>query len=103
MIPSHLECSRDASHRVALRHAQGDTTLATVCPNDGAPWLVRYDGARLSRESVRDRAWTMWRYREMLPIAEGEEPITLGEGGTPLLALHRVADELELGELYVKD
>ncbi|MBV8066686.1 MAG: threonine synthase, partial [Candidatus Eremiobacteraeota bacterium] len=48
-------------------------------------------------------AWTMWRYREMLPIAEGEEPITLGEGGTPLLALHRVADELELGELYVKD
>ena len=109
MMPSHLECSRDASHVAALRQAQGDTVaqgdteLATVCPQDGAPLLVRYADVSMSREDVAGREWTMWRYREMLPIAEGEEPVTLGEGGTPLLALHRVADELGLDALYVKD
>ncbi len=46
---SHLECSRDATHRCSP-HA-----LATVCPDDGAPLLVRYAGAALRREAV-DRA-----------------------------------------------
>ncbi|HXB83143.1 MAG TPA: threonine synthase [Candidatus Acidoferrum sp.] len=86
---SHLECSRDATHRCSP-HA-----LATVCPDDGAPLLVRYAGAALRREAVNSRAWTMWRYREMLPIADDEEPVSLGEGATPLIALSNGA--------YVKD
>jgi threonine synthase len=45
----------------------------------------------------------MWRYREVLPIAGDEEPITLGEGATPLLRLLRLERELGIGELYVKD
>jgi threonine synthase len=78
---SHLECSRDASHR---RPADA---LATVCPDDGAPLLVRYAGASLRREALATRPWTMWRYREMLPIAADEEPVSLGEGATPLIPL----------------
>ena len=53
------------------------------------------------RELVAARPWTMWRYREMLPIAEDEEPISLGEGATPLLALANL--EREHGAVYVKD
>ena len=46
----------------------------------------------------------MWRYREMLPIDYGDEPVTLGEGGTPLLALSRLRSSMGLlGELFVKD
>jgi threonine synthase len=92
-----LECSRDRAHHYA------PDTLATVCPNDGAPLLVRYSVDRLSREAVAARPWTMWRYREMLPVDDGEEPISLGEGATPLVLLERLAHALHLDDLYVKD
>lgn len=45
----------------------------------------------------------MWRYREMLPIDAVEEPISLGEGATPLLLAHRLERELGLDGIYVKD
>ncbi|MGA8574163.1 MAG: pyridoxal-phosphate dependent enzyme, partial [Candidatus Cybelea sp.] len=77
--------------------------LATTCPHDGAPLLVRYGGVKMSRATVRARAWTMWRYREMLPIANDEEPISLGEGATPLLALTALAADSGDGALYLKD
>jgi threonine synthase len=96
MLPSHLECSRDSAHRSSALE------LATTCAHDGAPLLVRYDVERLARESLAAREWTMWRYREMLPIADDEEPISLGEGATPLLSLRHL--ERELGDgLYAKD
>ena len=97
MLPLHLECSRDCAHRYA------PDTLATVCPDDGAPLLVRYSVDRLSRATVAARPWTMWRYREMLPVDDGEEPISLGEGATPLVPLERLAHELQLDDLFVKD
>jgi threonine synthase len=65
--------------------------------------LVRYGAQRMSRADVAARPWTMWRYREMLPIDDGEEPVSLGEGATPLLPAHRLGQELELEGLYVKD
>ncbi len=45
----------------------------------------------------------MWRYRRFLPVRPGETPITLGEGGTPLLELTRTAGELGLGQVWLKD
>lgn len=97
MLPAYLECSRDTNHRCSADE------LATICPHEGAPLLVRYGIERMSRETVAGRAWTMWRYHEMLPIAADEEPISLCEGATPLLALRRLQRELALDELYVKD
>ena len=70
------------------------------------PLLARYDlsGARAwSRDTVRDRTPSMWRYREMLPVFPGEEPVTLGEGFTPLLPARRLGAALGLEALYVKD
>ena len=57
----------------------------------GAPWLVEYDlapelGERWRRE-LPSREWTLWRYRELLPIADFDGRVSLGEGGTPLLPL----------------
>ncbi|HEY1868762.1 MAG TPA: pyridoxal-phosphate dependent enzyme, partial [Candidatus Cybelea sp.] len=97
MLPSHLECSRDSTHRVSAQE------LATVCPHEGAPLLVRYAAETLAREAVAARLWTMWRYREMLPIGENEAPVSLGEGATPLLELPRLAGDLRVERLYVKD
>jgi threonine synthase len=91
MLPSHLECSFDESHRFAADE------LSSTCPQDGAPLLVRYAPLPAKwRFSLASRPWTMWRYREMLPVAADEEPVSLGEGATPLLLLAREG-------AYVKD
>ena len=45
----------------------------------------------------------MWRYREMLPLFPGEQPITLGEGFTPLLRCCRLSEAIGVERLYIKD
>jgi threonine synthase len=93
-----LECS-------GCRQAASADGLRTVCPDCGAPWLVRYARTvpRQAREALVARGHAMWRYREFLPLAGGEEPVTLGEGGTPLLRAHRLAERLGVEDLWIKD
>jgi threonine synthase len=45
----------------------------------------------------------MWRYREWLPLQAGEDPTTLGEGGTPLVRARHLGRELGMPELWIKD
>jgi len=45
----------------------------------------------------------MWRFRPFLPLLPGEEPISLGEGDTPLLRLERTGQRLGAMDLWVKD
>ncbi|HEX4014764.1 MAG TPA: threonine synthase [Candidatus Cybelea sp.] len=97
MLPVRLECSLDAAHRYSPE------VLASTCPQDGAPLLARYGVDRLSHELVRLRPWTMWRYREMLPVGADEEPISLGEGATPLIRASALEGLLECAPVYVKD
>jgi threonine synthase len=49
------------------------------------------------------RPWTMWRYREWLPLEAGESPVSLGEGGTPLLDATRIGSRAGFSRLLVKD
>ena len=97
-LPWTLQCS--ACGRT--RSAEG---LPGVCESCGAPYLVRYAAAPApeAKAPVRERAWNMWRYREWLPLLDGEAPISLGEGGTPLLRVERLAARLGFGELLVKE
>ena len=58
-----------------------------VCPKDGGPLYARYDLAtirkdKLARESIANGPKTLWRYKAVLPDVE---PVSLGEGMTPLL------------------
>jgi threonine synthase len=73
----------------------------------GMPLLARYDlaGARgaVTRESLRGREATMWRYREVMPLFDGEAPVSLGEGWTPLVHARRLGAALGLPHLYIKD
>jgi threonine synthase len=45
----------------------------------------------------------MWRYREWLPLGASETPVSLGEGGTPLLEVRRLADAERVARLWIKD
>ncbi len=71
------------------------------------PLWVRYDldairGA-MTKEKVALRPPTMWRYRELLPLDFEAEPVTLGEGMSPLLRCDRLAADLGLRNLWIKD
>lgn len=95
----HLECSGCA----AVRGPEG---LPTVCEACGQPWLVRYP--HRPPPSLRERAETrrgrgMWRFRPFLPLTAGEDPISLGEGDTPLLHSRRTGSRLDLANLWIKD
>ncbi|WP_297999212.1 threonine synthase [uncultured Oscillibacter sp.] len=60
--------------------------------------------ARLTKEVLANRAErSMWRYRELLPIEEGAVPTPLRVGWSPLYEEPRLAQQLGLGRLYVKD
>ena len=71
------------------------------------PILVRYDlaavGRALSKETLRSRPETMWRYRELLPYADERNIVSLGERMSPLLACPRLGRNLGLNQLWVKD
>jgi threonine synthase len=72
----------------------------------GAPLLARYDldaARRWSKDSLAGRAPNMWRYRELMPLFDGEEPITLGEGFTPLFHARALGRSVGLDRLYIKD
>jgi threonine synthase len=66
--------------------AHDPRTLLTVCTKCGLPLRVDYDlsSVKLRRSDLAGRAPTLWRYREVLPLEEGDE-ISLAEGFTPLL------------------
>ena len=62
----------------------------------------------MRRARGRRRRWravkpNMWRYRELMPLFDGEQPLTLGEGWTPLIHARRLGKEFGLERLFVKD
>jgi len=97
-LPWTLVCSRCGT----TRNPDG---LPGVCPQDGAPYLVKYPALPQAeaKSLLKDRRRNMWRYREWLPLVEGEQPVTLGEGCTPLLPLDRLGRQLGFERLLVKD
>ena len=73
----------------------------------GSPLLACYDLAALARTwpraALAGREPTLWRYREVLPLADRRAPVSLGEGFTPLLHAPRLGAALGMDRLYVKD
>ena len=45
----------------------------------------------------------MWRYSALLPLAQGESPVTLGEGQTPLIESPALAAAVGVRRLWIKD
>ncbi|MDX1645171.1 MAG: pyridoxal-phosphate dependent enzyme, partial [Thermoanaerobaculia bacterium] len=67
----------------------------------GRPLAVEYeleaDWGGAWRDRLAGRPWDLWRYRELLPVADVAKRVGLGEGGTPLLRIERTApDGLEV-------
>ena len=93
----YLECSECGATR-------GPEGVPTVC-DCGRPWLVRYPDRihPVTERAELRRRHGMWRYRSFMPLMEGEHPVTLGEGDTPLLQVPRLGADLGFNNLLIKD
>ncbi len=95
---SHLESAIDGKHlpadRVQTTHAD-------------RPLWVRYDldaiRKTLSKDKLKDREPTIWRYRELLPCGMDDDIVSLGEGMTPLLPCPNLGARIGSKNLWIKD
>ena len=91
---THLEAAIDGT---VLPHDQ----LQTL--HEGRPLWVRYDleavAAAVDRSDLVGRPADMWRYRELLPVEDDANVVSLGEGMSPLLRADRLGRELGLTNL----
>ena len=97
MLLKHLECS-------ACGRQHDSSRLQNLCTACGKPLLAIVDLAAASRTFTRQnlatREKSLWRYREVLPLPADVEPISLGEGGTPLLRGEKFGHGIDL---WIKD
>ena len=101
MNVTHLECAL-----CGLRHEAG--VLQNLCITCGKPLLVRYDldaaAKTLTKESLKTRGSDLWRYREVLPVENADNIVSLGEGWTPLFKTDGLAATLPVKlNLFIKD
>jgi len=99
MFLTHLECTACGLRHDGLR-------LQNLCTACRKPLFAVYDLAAVGKldcfkqSSLREREKSLWRYRELLPLPQDAEPISLGEGGTPLLHAKAFSDDVDL---WIKD
>ena len=100
MFLTHLRCTS-----CSLRHEWNQ--LQNLCRECQKPLFAEYDLAAIAQTWKRDmlatRTKSLWRYREVLPLLPEVEPISLGEGGTPLLRAERFGKSVDASNLWVKD
>ncbi|HEY4651726.1 MAG TPA: threonine synthase [Pontibacter sp.] len=78
--------------------------LQTLSPCCQLPLVARYDlPGNLTKEMLLTREATMWRYKELLPVLRPENMVSLGEGFTPILSLHNLAQKNGFSTLLLKD
>ena len=99
MNVTHLYCSACGTNYEARK-------LHNLCVC-GKPLMVAYDleaaGKTLTKEALKSRVPTLWRYEEVLPVENKQNRLSLGEGLTPLHKAKNLGGKLGLQQLYIKD
>ncbi|HEV2095128.1 MAG TPA: threonine synthase [Chthoniobacterales bacterium] len=101
MFLTHLVCSS-----CGLQHES--SRLQNLCTACQKPLYPTYDLTAVSRTLTRETLTarqdrSLWRYREVLPLPRHVDPVSLGEGGTPLLRASRFGERLGMTALFIKD
>jgi threonine synthase len=101
MFLTHLTCTS-----CGLRHKW--TQLQNLCTACQKPLIATYDLEKVRRVFTREGLTvrsekSLWRFREVLPLPVNIEPVSLGEGGTPLLLAKRFGKKCGIENLWIKD
>ena len=76
----------------------------SFCLEDHEPLVAQYDLSRpLNKGVLQGRPQNMWRYKELLPIFDDQNIISLGEGFTPLLQMSNLAQKYGFNQLILKE
>ncbi len=77
------------------------------CSSCNGPLLATYDYAilakRVTTESLAAGRPGVWKYRELLPVSPSTEPVSLGEGATPMYKAKTLASSIGISNLFLKD
>src|SRR5882672_2205027 len=96
---THLEC--------AMTGERHEADQIHNLSRAGKPLLVRYDLAgvkkALTKEKLAQRPPDLWRYRELLPVRDPANIVSLGETMTPIVRMPKLSAKLGGGEILVKD
>jgi threonine synthase len=115
-MPVRTRCQCPSDEEIAVEFVSGlrcrecgrtyPAEALHVCDFCFGPLEVTYDyervAAHMTRERVATGPRTIWRYADLLPVADAA-PVDLGAGFTPLVRADRLAAELGLGEVWIKD
>ena len=96
----HLECSN-------CKETFPHNVAHNVCLTCGKPLFAHYALEQLADRwkpiQLQSRPYTMWRYKELLPICDEANIVSLGETVTPLIHAKNLGEQLGLPELWIKD
>ncbi len=99
MNVTHLYCSACGTNYEAQK-------LHNLCVC-GKPLMVAYDldaaKETLTKEALKSRVPTLWRYEEVLPVENKQNQLSLGEGMTPLHKAEKLGKQIGLSQLFIKD
>lgn len=96
MTKRSLEC-RECGRRYG-------TEFRYVCEECFGPLDVKYDDLpRLEPGTFEAREQTYWRYRELLPVEDASNIVSIGAGMTPLIRADALGEKLGLGNVYIKN
>jgi threonine synthase len=88
----------------ACKHRELHHQMVLSCSQCGNKWLdAEYEyPADWTERLVNNRA-SIWRYRDLLPIQDEKNIVTLGEGWTPLTRAFNLGLMLGHSHIYIKD
>lgn len=96
---SYLECSKCGN-----KYSSKEVHNLCEC---GAPLLVRYDleeiKKNVDKNVFKGREKGLFRFKELLPVEDEKNVVTLGEGDTPVFKLEKLGNKIGLKNLYIKD
>ncbi len=82
-----------------------DEEIHHKCPSCNGLLDIQYnyDELDISLDIWETREISVWRYKELLPIKNPSKIVTLEEGGTPLYRCSNIIEDLQTGEILVKN
>src|SRR5690625_2185214 len=96
---SHLSCPKCSE--------KYDADIVQNLCKCGSPLLVSYDLKTLADKwkpnDVKGRSNDLWRYHELLPVADGANIVSMGEGMTPLIEMASIHNDMGINHLFMKD
>lgn len=96
---SYLQCSK-----CGKEYSKDERHNLCEC---GGPLLVRYDLHKIKENVDKDifksRSKGLFRFKELLPIEDEKNVVSLGEGDTPIFKLEALGDKIGAENLYIKD